>query len=195
MVRTLIALILSYALLAAAPAQAEIKLGSATFPESITLDGTPLHLNGAGIRSKFIFHVYAMGLYLPQPVTQAEAALTSPPPRAIRIQLLRDLSGATFADALIEGLKQNQPQEALTAYQASIDALRQAILSHSEYKENSVVLISEDKNGTVHITVQDKPLVEPIQQPGFFSLLLSIWLGPKPAQDSLKTELLKGSAS
>ncbi|GAB6080352.1 chalcone isomerase family protein [Hydrogenophilus hirschii] len=78
MVRTLIALILSYALLAAAPAQAEIKLGSATFPESITLDGTPLHLNGAGIRSKVIFHVYAMGLYLPQPVTQAEAALTSP---------------------------------------------------------------------------------------------------------------------
>lgn len=195
MVRTLIALLLSGAMLFAAPAQAEIKLGSATFADSITLDGTPLFLNGAGIRSKFVFRVYAMGLYLPQPVTQAEAALTSAPPRAIRIQLLRDLSGATFADALIEGLKQNQPQEALAPYQASIDALRQAILSHTEYKENSVVLISEDKSGTVHIAVQDKPLVAPIQQPGFFSLLLSIWLGPKPVQDSLKNALLKGNAS
>ncbi|WP_217126690.1 chalcone isomerase family protein [Hydrogenophilus thiooxidans] len=195
MVRTLIALILSCGMLTGVPAQAAIQLGNATFPDSITVDGAPLQLNGAGIRSKVFFHVYAIGLYLPQPTTQAEAALTSTPPRALRIQLLRSLSGATFADALIEGLKQNQPQEALTPYQASIDTLRQAILSQSEYKENSVVVIREDKNGMVHITVEEKPLVAPIAQPGFFSLLLSIWLGPKPVQDSLKNELLKGSAS
>ena len=195
MTRTLVALLIAFVTNYAPLAHAEVKVGAARFAETVTVDGTSLQLNGAGIRTKVILNIYAMGLYLPQPAKTADAALASPPPRQIRIQLLRALSGATFADALIDGLKQNQPAEALAPFQSSIDALRQAIAAHSEFPENSIVLITEEKNGAVQIVINDKPMLAPITQSGFFSLLLSIWLGSNPVQESLKNALLQGSAS
>ncbi len=175
-------------------AQADVTVGATRFPERLTFDGTLLMLNGAGIRTRVVFHVYAIGLYLPQPVTAAEAALASEPPRLIRIQLLRALSGATFADALIDGLKKNHAAEQLASYQASIDALRQAISAKGEFGENTMVIIGETREGKVEIVVGDQPLIEPIAQKGFFSLLLGIWLGPQPVQSDLKNALLKGSS-
>ena len=48
-------------------------LDAANLPKSIERDGQSLHLNGAGVRSKFVFDIYVVGLYLPAPQTDASA--------------------------------------------------------------------------------------------------------------------------
>lgn len=147
-------------------AHAEVTVGPAKFPPQLSLDGTFLTLNGAGIRTRVLFRVYAIGLYLPQPASSAEAVLASQPPRLLRVQLLRALSGVAFADALIDGLKKNHSPETLAAFQQSLETLRTAIAAKGEYPENTIVTISESRDGAVRVAVGDQPLVEPIAQKG-----------------------------
>src|SRR4051794_10223652 len=73
---------------------------------------TDLVLNGAGLRKRLFFQVYAMGLYLPSKVTSAEAALRDAGTKRVQIHMLRDVSAAEFSSALMEGVQANQsPQE------------------------------------------------------------------------------------
>src|SRR5512133_3464222 len=51
------------ALASALPSQAA-EVGGVKIDDAVTVEGKPLKLNGAGIRTKFVFKVYAMGLYL-----------------------------------------------------------------------------------------------------------------------------------
>ncbi len=40
-----------------------VELGGIEMPDSLQVDGQELLLNGAGIRSKFVFDLYVIGLY------------------------------------------------------------------------------------------------------------------------------------
>ncbi|HRI17581.1 MAG TPA: chalcone isomerase family protein, partial [Burkholderiaceae bacterium] len=58
-------LILSLALLAAAPAAMAAEVGGMKLDDKTTVGGQELVLNGAGIRTKLMFKVYVGALYLP----------------------------------------------------------------------------------------------------------------------------------
>ena len=53
------------ALCLALGAQAAVEVADVRFEEQIRLGTNELQLNGAGLRTKVFFKVYAMGLYLP----------------------------------------------------------------------------------------------------------------------------------
>ena len=46
-------------------------------PESTTVEGKTLKLNGAGLRKKVVFKVYVAGLYLETPSKDAAAVISS----------------------------------------------------------------------------------------------------------------------
>ena len=70
--RTIIALLLS---LLAFTAHAGTDVAGVGFDEQTQLDGQRLVLNGAGLRTKFFFKVYAAGLYLPEHARSTDAVL------------------------------------------------------------------------------------------------------------------------
>ena len=55
-----------------------------------------LTLNGAGLRKRAFFQVYAIGLYVPQKASSAQALLEQPGPKRVAIHMLRDV-GATLS--------------------------------------------------------------------------------------------------
>ena len=61
------------------------------YEREIPLAGSALKLNGAGIRSKFVFKVYAAGFYLTRKADTPEAVLGAPGPKRISVTMLRDI--------------------------------------------------------------------------------------------------------
>ena len=70
-----------------------------------------LQLNGAGVRHKVVFKVYAAGLYLTEKASTPEAVLAAPGPRRLQIVMLRDIDGNELGKLFTKGMEENAPRE------------------------------------------------------------------------------------
>jgi hypothetical protein len=89
----------------ALPARAAT-LDDVTLPDTYTVDGHTLILNGIGVRAYSIFrvHIYVAGLYLTRPNHDAAAILASPEPKVVRMQFIHGGSKSEVQDHYREGL-------------------------------------------------------------------------------------------
>ena len=92
--------LIAAALLSAGLAQAAVKVGNVEFAPQQTVQQRTLELNGAGLRTRLGFKVYAMGLYLRAPLAEAGAILADKGEKRIRIVPIRDLEAKQFGDML-----------------------------------------------------------------------------------------------
>ncbi len=177
-------------LLATAVSASAAEIGGVAFDERATVAGQELVLNGGGVRTRLLFKVYAMGLYLPSRATSPEAVVSAAGAKRIRIVLLRDLEAKQFADALVEGLQKNHSPAALAALQPSIDALRNALLDMKEAKTGTAVVLDSLPGIGTRLTVDGRQRGVDMADEAFFPALLRIWLGDKPVDGDLKKALL-----
>jgi hypothetical protein len=84
-------------------------LEGANFPDSYTVDGQKLILNGLGLRTLTIFRVriYVAGLYLTQPSHDAATILNSHGPKVVRLQFIHSGSKAQVEKEYREGEANN----------------------------------------------------------------------------------------
>lgn len=176
--------------LALASAHAAVEVAGVKFDDHSQIAGQTLQLNGAGLRTKFVFKVYAMGLYLPARAKGAQAVLASDGPRRIDIVTLRDLSAEQFADALTDGLKKNLSEAEQQALKADSDAFRAALLALKEAKEGTRIQIDFVPGGGTRLVVNGTPKGGPIGGIEFANALLRVWIGDAPAQGDLKQALI-----
>jgi hypothetical protein len=150
-----------------------------------------LALNGAGLRKRAFFQVYAIGLYLPQKSTSAAAVLEQPGPKRVAIHMLRDVGADAFTEALADGIRANHSEAEAKALEPRIKELAAIIAELKEAKKGMAIAL--DWNGTETILLaQGKPMGRPIAGEDFYRALLRIWIGDKPVQDDLKRALLGG---
>ena len=72
-------------------------------PETCTVDGQVLSLNGCGLRTKFFLKIYAGALYTPAKITQASSLYRSDQPKVIRMRFIyRRVSAGRMRDAFAE---------------------------------------------------------------------------------------------
>jgi len=192
--RSSIALLAFAALvLAALPASAAdvagVKLADT---ESLAPGAPPLALNGAGLRKRAFFQVYAIGLYLPQKKASGAEAIAAPGPKRIAIHMLRDVDADQFTDALVEGMRNNQSEAQMKAFEPRIAQLSAIMAEMQEAKKGMRITLDNVAGGT-QLTVQGKAAGKPIAGEDFYRALLGIWLGEKPVQDDLKRALLGGT--
>ena len=160
------------------------------FPNSVQVGTAKLQINGAGVRYKLVFKVYAAALYLGEKATTPEAVLAAPGPRRLQIVMLREIDGNELGKLFTKGMEQNAPRE---EFSKSITG----ILRMSDIFSNRKKLLAGDSfavewlpgTGTV-ISVNGKPEGLPIKEPEFYSALMKIWLGTVPADPQLKEALL-----
>ena len=119
-----LALLAGVALLAASMSAFAADVSGVKFAEKTEVQGRQLALNGAGLRRKFIFKVYAMALYLPAKTDSAPSAIGAAGPKRIEIGMLRDVSAKTFSDALREGIDDNNSAAEVKAVEPQLKQLR-----------------------------------------------------------------------
>ncbi len=184
--KTWLALLLT--LFAMLPAQALDIVGT-HFDDKIDLAGSALQLNGAGLRTKLFFKVYAIGLYLPQKAESADAVLASKGPRRIEIVTLRELSAEQLADAFLDALSANQTESEMTRLAARVERFRTTMLSIGKASEKTVICLDYLPASGTRLTVGNEQKGGDIAGEDFYQALLRIWLGNAPVQAELKEKL------
>jgi hypothetical protein len=160
--------------------------------DSETIAGAPLALNGAGLRKRLFVQVYAIGLYLPRKTANGSEAIAAAGPKRIAIHMLRDVGADQFTDALVEGMRNNNTEAQMKAFEPRIAQLS-AILDELKEAKKGMRITLDNVAGGTQVTVQGKPAGKPITGEDFYRALLGIWLGEKPVQDDLKRALLGGA--
>jgi hypothetical protein len=153
-------------------------------PDTMTVDGKTLKLNGAGVRKKAIFKVYVAGLYVETPSKDAAALISSNQVKSMRLHMLRDVEGAKISGAIAEGFALNS-SAAMPQLKGRLDQLAKLIPDVKEGEEIALTWVP-DKGTEVGARGTNTGTIEGRD---FADALFAVWLGPKPVQDDLKRAL------
>lgn len=173
---------------AALPSYA-VEVGGVKLEDSTQVAGKNLVLNGAGLRVKAIFKVYAIGLYLPEKKTSAADVQAVAGPKRFKIVMLRDLSGEEFGQAFLTGINKNSDKDEKAKFVNQLVKLGELFEEVGGLKKGDVIL--GDWNGSnTTFQVNGKPVGSALPDPAFYNAILRIWVGDNPADTSLKPLLL-----
>lgn len=153
--------------------------------------GPELVLNGAGVRTRFVFRVYVGALYLKQKMAAATEVLNDAGPKRVAMHLLRDLSSDQLLSALNGGLKNNHTPEQLAALEVQIKQLESIFGAVKAAKAGDVILIDYIPDTGTRIMVNGEAKGT-IRGADFNTALLRVWLGANPADADLKKAMLGG---
>ena len=160
------------------------------YANTLQIGPAKLQLNGAGIRYKVMFKVYAAGLYLGEKATTVEGVLAAPGPKRMQIVMLREIDANELGKLFTKGMEQNAPREEFSKSIAGILKLSDIFSGRKKLQAGESFAVEWlPGTGTV-ITVNGKPEGQPIKEPEFYSALMRIWLGNTPADAQLKEALL-----
>ncbi len=179
---------------AAAPAAANvpgsIEVSGVRYAPTAQVGGSTLQLNGAGTRYKFVVRVYTAGLYLGGKAASAEAVYAAPGPKRIQVTMLRDIDANELGKLFTRGMQDNASKDAFsksipgTLRLADIFSAKKRLVAGESFSVDYVPGVGTS------VLVNGRAQSEPVREPEFFNALMSIWLGPKPADDGLKAALL-----
>jgi len=156
-----------------------------TVPDTVTVGGQSLVLNGMGLRTKFFFKIYVGALYLPQKAGTTEAVMAESGPDRILMHMIYDVSKKQFADAWNDGFHDNNPgmtgalQSDLVQFLAYFGSSKEGDVITMDYIPGEGTQISWNGDSRGNIPGED-----------FHKALLNVFLGPKPPTKELKKGLL-----
>jgi hypothetical protein len=161
-------------------------LAEVTLPDSATVGGKTLQLNGLGLRKKMMFKVYVGGLYLEKKSGDAAAIIAADAPKRVVTHFIySEVSKAKMVEAYSEGFKNNAAAQ-MGALKARIDQFLGALDTMKEGEEMSVTYLPS--TGTT-LAIRGKDV---LTVPGldFAKALFSVWLGASPPTEDLKKGML-----
>jgi hypothetical protein len=177
-------------LILAVPSWTAVEVAGVRFDDHATVAGQSLELNGAGLRTRFYFKVYTLGLYLPKKTTSADVAIAEPGVKRIRFVMKRTVSAEDMVESFEKALRANNSEADLKALNGRLDQFKNLLLGFGKAKEGSEYLLDYLPGVGTHLTVDGVIKDEPVPGEDLFRALLRAWLGPKPVQDDLKEALL-----
>jgi hypothetical protein len=172
------------------PAHATVDVNGYKFEDTAKVAGKDLKLNGAGMRTKLMFKVYAAGLYLPEKKNATAEILKLEGPRRVTLQMARDLSSEEFGKAFMDGLNENLDKGEKQKIVAQIGKMGELFASVDAIKKGDVLHLDWIPGTGTQAELNGKKLGEPIPDVNFYNAILRIWLGDKPVDRSLKPALL-----
>ncbi|MDH5407386.1 MAG: chalcone isomerase family protein [Gammaproteobacteria bacterium] len=161
--------------------------------EQLTITpGNHIFLNGAGVRSKFVFDIYVGALYLKKPSKDINEILNMDGPKRILMHFVYDeVEKEKLTDGWIDGFKNNNSAEQFAQLNERLQKFNSYFIT---VKKNDVIMLDYIPGvGTeIHINNDVKGSI-----PGqdFYHALLKVWLGEIPADPELKKAMLGITAS
>ncbi|MCU0769700.1 MAG: chalcone isomerase family protein [Burkholderiaceae bacterium] len=172
-----------------ASAQAVVVEG-ARYESTVLLGGERLVLNGVGVRRRFVFDIYAGGLYVPQRASRTEELVTQPGPKRVALRFLRDVDGELFVTSLHNGLKANHSESELARWKPQVDALTRTIQTIALARRGDSVNFEYTPEDGTRVTVNGVTRGPLIPGADFYAAVLRVWLGETPADAGLKKGML-----
>lgn len=183
--------LLAAAFALAAPVFAQtVTVSGVKYDENIDFHGAKLHLNGAGVRYKFVVKVYTAGLYLTRRAATPEEALGMSGPKKMSITMLRDIDSNELGKLFTRGVEDNMDKASFSKLIPGLMRMSQLFTDVKHLKTGDTFTIEWVPGTGTIITVRGQQQGEPFKEPEFYNALLRIWLGPAPADWKLKDALL-----
>ncbi len=169
---------------------AQTTVAGVKFEDSADVRGSKVQLNGAGVRYKAVFKVYAAGLYLSKKAATTDEALAAPGAKRVSITMLRDIDSAELGKLFSRGIEDNMDKAGFSKLVPGVLRMGQVFSDIKKLSAGDVFTIDWIPGTGTMITVKGVAQGEPFKEPEFFNALLRIWLGPNPADWKLKDALL-----
>lgn len=163
-----------------------------SYDNAVQVDGTTLVLNGAGVRPRAMFKVYAAGLYVTTGKTTAAGVLSLAGAKRIKIVMLRDVSSNDMGNNFTTAINNNTTKTERTNLAPSIARFGSLFNTVSVLKKGDVITLDWIPGTGLRCTLNDAAVGDAIGDNAFFQAVLRIWLGNNPVDPALKTALLRG---
>jgi hypothetical protein len=176
------------ALALVAVAAAAMELAGVTLPDTTTVNGSTLTLNGMGVRTKTMLKVkvYVAGLYLTTPSHDAAAIIAADEPKQVVMHFLyKKVEKGKLTEAWREGFANNSAA-VLPALKARLDEFC-ALWPDMASGERAVISYIPGTGTKLELNGKEAGLI-----PGkdFADAMFAVWLGTKPADAGLKEGVL-----
>ena len=156
-------------------------------PESLEVSKSKLILNGAGVRSKFFIDLYVGGLYLQNKSNNPKEIIEGDEPMAIRLHIISSLiTSKKMENATREGFE-NATKGNIEPIKSQIEKFISVFQEKIDEDDIFDLIYSPGKGVEVYKNGESKSTIEGL---AFKQALFGIWLCDKPAQKSLKEEML-----
>lgn len=151
------------------------------------LAGHQLLLNGAGIRSKFIFDIYIGALYLPVKTGEAKQAIAMPGPKRVLMHILYDeVDKERLTGGWTAGFENNLSAGEFETFTPRLQAFNKLFV---DVKKGDQILLDYLPGSGTRVTINNH-LQGTVPGEDFNHALLKVWLGDDPADSDLKAALL-----
>lgn len=177
-------------LLVVLPAFATTDVAGIKFDDITRVANQELKLNGAGVRTKVIFKVYAAGLYLQEKKKTVPDVLAVPGAKRVHLVMMRDVTSEEFGRAFLHGIQDNIDKTEKAKIVVQLQRFGELFAAVPEIKKGDVLTTDWVPNVGTVMSLNGKKLGEPFPDAAFFNALLKIWLGDKPVDSYLKRVLL-----
>lgn len=167
-----------------------VELAGVKLDDNVKVGNQDLKLNGAGLRTKVVFKVYAIGLYLPEKKTAVDSVLASPGARRVSITMLRDVGSEEFGKAFTTGIENNADSAERAALAAPMAKFSAMFAATPELKRGDVLYLDWLPGTGMEVLLNGRKISETIVDAAFYNAVLRIWLGVKPVDEQLKRQLL-----
>lgn len=160
------------------------ELEGVTSPETMTVEGKSLQLNGMGLRKKFLFKVYVASLYVENTAKDGADILKADGIRRVEMKMLRDLDRAAIVDALKSGFEKNAGAQ-LGALQERLNKFMEKI---PDVKKGAALTVQYIPGQGTRIDGANESYVA--EGKDFADALFSVWIGVHPVDEGMKKGLL-----
>lgn len=148
-----------------------------------------VRLLGAGIRTKWMFDVYAMAVYTESGKCCQIGLIGDEETKLLRIDMLKDVSAERMAETLGEAFKEHMPKNASTELIKQQQELMR--LFRDECKKDTVIeIIYTPESGT--IVKQNGKLIGTFLGKAFQTVLWDIYFGDNTCCSGLKDSVFTG---
>ena len=169
-----------------------VEVKGVKFGDTYQVANQSLQLNGAGVRVKMIFDVYAAGLYVTKKDKTAAGVISQTGAKGMQMVLLRNLTGQEFAESMVAGFKKNATEAEMAKYQGRLDEMLALMKTFGSVKKGTTIHMNLVPGVGTRVLVDGAQKGADIPGDDFFNAILKIWLGKSPVDDDLKEALLGG---
>lgn len=182
--------VVSLAFFTGAAMAAPVDVSGVKLDETISLRGSPVVLNGAGVRFKAIFKVYVAALYMEKKAGTPEEALALPGKKRIAVTMLRDIDANELGKLFTRGITDNAPKTEFSKLIPGLTKTGEVFASIRKLNTGDEFTIDYLPGVGTIFSVKGVQMLSPVTEPEYFNAVLRIWLGPNPADWKLKDALL-----
>jgi hypothetical protein len=169
---------------------APLEIAGVVVEPTVTVAGSKLELNGAGVRYKGFAKINVAEIHASKKFASLDELVALPGPKRVTLTMLREVPSGMMGKSLTRGIEDNYPKSEISKLVPSLIRIGDVFNANKVMAAGDKVLIEWIPGTGTVVSVRGKVQGEPFKEPEFFRAMLSIWLGPVPVDFKLKDALL-----